>query len=245
MADKPSPEDVLSASRFAPYLAETDNDHELAMELYRWGVELAGSWHSHISYVEVAVRNSIDRQLRHWNSQQTHYGSRLSEEWTGEHNTAVPLHHILASGLASARIYASKEVERRSPRHPRYGVSPSHEDVLVHLPLGSWSRLFLNPGESSPNEQQKALWDDCLKYAFPFAKYSDQRGQMRVGRTLETFRKLRNRISHHDNLLRVQTKKRLNESLALIGSIDPGYPELIMQRKSLRRLDREDPRRRP
>jgi len=66
-----------------------------AAELYEWSNKLAGAWHSHIAYVEVAVRNAIDRQLRTWNASQvrpdgTSYLRRLDSR---QRHRGRDLHH--------------------------------------------------------------------------------------------------------------------------------------------------------
>ena len=50
---------VLSAPRFATYLAEKASDKEAALELYRWNMELSAAFFVPLQICEVSVRNSI------------------------------------------------------------------------------------------------------------------------------------------------------------------------------------------
>ena len=229
-------QDLIGPARSAPYLTATHGDPKLAAALYAWGVELAGAWHSHISYVEVAVRNAIDVQLKQWNGQ--HGGG---PEWTAPGKAGSLLHKIIGSAIADARVSAKKEAARRPTGHPRYGHHPTHDDVVAQLMFGAWSRLLMLP-HHDPHVRQKKLWSQGLCSAFPQGHSTDS-GRETAGRQLESLRLLRNRIAHHDNLLRVNTIGHLNSSLSLLSKIDSSYPSLVMSRNSLRRLVQEDPRR--
>ena len=50
---------VLSAPRFATYLAERAGDKQAALELYRWNMELSAALLVPLQICEVSVRNSI------------------------------------------------------------------------------------------------------------------------------------------------------------------------------------------
>lgn len=70
--------DLAGSARLAPYLQEADGDDERACELYLWVTDLAGALFSTIAFVEVGLRNSMDRKLRVWNDKQgIDYGGRM------------------------------------------------------------------------------------------------------------------------------------------------------------------------
>lgn len=54
--------DLAGSARLAPYLQEADGDDERACELYLWVTDLAGALFSTIAFVEVGLRNSMDRK---------------------------------------------------------------------------------------------------------------------------------------------------------------------------------------
>ena len=66
--------------------------------------------------------------------------------------------------------------------------------------------------------------------------------QASLGRQLDTLRKLRNRVAHHDNLLEVNVVHRLNGMLSVLGQINPDLATLASAKNTLRRLAKEDPR---
>lgn len=65
---------LLGTARHQTYIDAAGGDRHLAAELCEWSTKLAGSWHSHLGYIEVAVRNAIDRELSPWNASQTSAG---------------------------------------------------------------------------------------------------------------------------------------------------------------------------
>lgn len=230
---------LLGSARFQTYIDAAAGDLERAGELYAWGTSLSGAWHAHIGYIEVAVRNAIDRELRPWNA--AHSGP-YSEDWTVEHGAAQPLYGILAKPLREARDTSVREAQRRPFGHARKNATPNHDDVVAQLMFGAWARLVMPPsGPDRENERQKQLWQEALHKAFPAAE-PNERGRRYVGRQLEAIRKLRNRIAHHENLLSLPIIPRLNGSLALLSMINSEFPDLVMGRNPLRQLASEDPR---
>ena len=69
---------LAGSARFAPYLREAHGDIDRARELYLWAADLAGALFSTIAFVEVGLRNAMDRKLRAWNDQQ---GIDYGEDW--------------------------------------------------------------------------------------------------------------------------------------------------------------------
>lgn len=236
---------LLGTARHQAYIGVAGGDAHRAAELYEWSTKLAGAWHSHIGYIEVAVRNAIDRELTTWNASRTDdLGVLYGPDWTSAGRADPLLYSTISRALDEARENARKEAQRRPPGHARRGVQPNHDDVVAQLSFGSWSRLVTvpqGPKDSRANSAQIRLWEQTLHRAFPGAKPGEP-GRIWIGRQLEGVRRLRNRIAHHDNLLEVDTTARLNGSLALLACIHSDFPALVMGPNTLRQLAASDPR---
>lgn len=230
-------EAFLGQARFATYLDAAGHDVARAQDLYLWATELSGALHAQLSYVELAVRNAIDAQLSAWNAAQGY-----TSEWTAVGGAAPELYSLLRRQLATAREWAEREAGERHPSHPRHGVAVTHDDVIAQLMFGAWVKLIRPISSTESSETQKQLWADALGAAFPRAEQTE-RGRVAVGDQLETMRRLRNRVAHHDNLLAVNVPHRLNGILSLLSKVDGSFPRLAAARSPLRRLNREDPRR--
>jgi hypothetical protein len=230
---------LLGSARNQTYVDAADGDLERAGELYAWGTSLAGAWHAHIGYIEVATRNAIDRELRPWNAA---YSGTYGEDWTADGGAAQTLYGVLWKPLRDAREASVKDAQRRPLGHARKDATPNHDDIVAQLMFGAWTRLVMPPsGPNNGNARQKQLWREALHRSFPGAEPTE-RGRRYVGEQLEAIRKLRNRIAHHENLLSLPIVSRLNGSLTLLGMINRDFPDLVMGRNPLRQLAAEDPR---
>lgn len=230
---------LLGKARLEPYLKAAGGDASRALELYLWATELAGALHAQTSFVEVAVRNAIDARLSEWNDAQ---GPEYTAAWTADGATAPLLYGLLGGELRTARSWAGKEAERRSPGHLRHSSGVTHDDVIAQLMFGAWVKLIRPMSRTESQDSRQKLWSESLRHAFPNAEATDE-SRIAIGAQLETLRRLRNRIAHHDNLLGVEVNRRFRGMLSLLAKIDRSYPDLAAARSRLRRLHREDPRR--
>lgn len=234
--------DMLGAARYETYASASGRDPELTAALYAWNTDLSGAWHSHLSNVEIAIRNAMDRELSAWNATQLRNdGGKFGPDWTAPQGAHQAIYGLVSNALNNARKYAKRTADQRPSGHPRYQVPPTHDDIVSQLMFGAWSGMLIAPNESGPSESRKSLWDQCLHRAFPGADPSHA-GLREVAGHVEGLRSLRNRVAHHENLLALNTRARLNGSLKLLRFIDPALPDYAMARNRLRRIAREDPR---
>lgn len=237
MEDQDARVAFLGTARLDPYLAAAAGDLERAFALYLWATEAAGAMHAQLSFVEIAVRNALDPVIADWNETQ---GVDYGRAWALEHQAAPQLYSLMKRELSRARSNAVKAAARRVSSHPRRGIAPTRDDVLSQMTFGSWSALIA--GQRGDSARQEQFWIEVTHRAFPYAP-DTVHSRYWVGDQLEEFREIRNRIAHHDNILRVNLSKRLNFSLTLLANINPDFPALATARSPLRRLIKEDPRR--
>lgn len=231
--------DLAGSARLAPYLQEADGDDERACELYLWVTDLAGALFSTIAFVEVGLRNSMDRKLRVWNDQQ---GPEYGMDWALSKGAAPLLYDLVThKGLVGAQNLARKQSRLRPKTHPRSLAAVTHDDVVSHFMFRTWLYL-IKPTVWDQPQQCQQLWQECLSDAFPYADHSDS-GRERLAAQLDRVGKLRNRVAHHENLLSVDIHWRLRDMLGILALIDPKLPDLAMQGNRVRSLIRTDPRR--
>ena len=235
----------FSAPRLQAYLDEAQ-DYDQALDLYMWGSEVAGAFHATLSFLEIALRNAVDHQLKEWN------GKESSQVWTTRGDTRDELRAVAGKAIGAARKHAKKELERKGQSPD---VQPTHDQILAQFTFGNLSYLFIDPGYQdggSKKADRDTLWDEALKLAFPdegqpigkrVCNY--QNGRMRIGRQLEHLRQLRNRVAHHDNLLHVDIRKEIHTINSVLSKMNTELPAVAMSKSQLRRLRREDPRVQP
>lgn len=242
----------LSDARFRVYLdyarKTTGIDDETllteaAVDLYRWNVTAASTAIGYISFVEVFVRNAIDRQLRLWLA-----GQRPDrfDDWI-DVRRRNPIERIRALINSPERDYLTEAVNtalrrqrqwRSDQSHPRHGHAITRDDVFSQLTFGTWDGM-LSRSSHDPDLAH------ALMGAFPNveAAWSSEARRMprvvlpgndndphedRLRRELidrlKSIRTIRNRISHDENLLRVEFPKLRHDMYFVLNALGPDCP---------------------
>jgi hypothetical protein len=82
--------------------------------------------------------------------------------------------------------------------------------VVAGLSFAFWAGLFGRPYEE--------LWRHRLRHAFPASR---QLVRTTISRRMKELQRFRNRVAHHDSLLRQDVPSRLEDMLDIAGWIDP------------------------
>lgn len=165
---------VLSAPRFATYLAEKASDKEAALELYRWNMELSAAFFVPLQICEVSVRNSIVAAIENT------YGAN----WPWEKGFEISLRNPQFG---------------YSPRRDLIGLSklPTSGKIVAELKFVFWERMFTKSHDA-------AVWNQQFMTVFPNADSAKTVQQLRGEGfdKLGKIRDLRNRIAHHEPIFR-------------------------------------------
>lgn len=140
----------LAAPRFRSYLAVTDSDPALALELYRWNSQAAAAALVDVGHLEVALRNGYDRVLivKH-------------PEWTIDRaSTLFERVQGLRRSHGRQRELNSGSREAIAAAARGLGAEPSHGQMVAALPFGFWSQL-------TRAERAGAFWNPIIHRVFP------------------------------------------------------------------------------
>ncbi|MFP7365384.1 hypothetical protein SFC07_06370 [Corynebacterium callunae] len=214
--------------------------------LYVWQVALGSAWYETLSYVEAVIRNSVDIALRDWNKSRG-----KSEDWLND--AAIPLATLVEKATRDSKKRAEVAAKRRNPSHRRHKAPVIFDDMVSQLDFGSIVHLFPQTPPKK-NGQRKTgfsgrenLWIHGLSKGFPnlgpdtLSAWEDQfppdlpievQGGYAIGHALERLRRLRNRISHHEQTFEVEHLRRLEDARLLLDAISPDIA------KDLEKLDR-------
>ncbi|WP_062391583.1 hypothetical protein [Gordonia phthalatica] len=116
----------------------------------------------------------------------------------------------------------------------------THDDVISQLTFGNWSTLLGFTATPDPSSVEQ-IWAEALHRAFPKA-HGGTSGRRFVGTRLDRLRRVRNRVSHHENLLEVDASNRLKDLLAVLSTIDSEAPSWAMANSRVRAVVAQDPR---
>ena len=143
-------------------------DEKRAILHYQSNIELAESFYSTLSTMEVALRNAISREL------ETMTGR---EDWYAIFPTTP--------GLNSLNRYITQATKQIVGRHE----TPTPSKIIAELTLGFWVSLF-------NAEYELILWKS-LRRAFPYLPKCERK-RKNVSAPLNSFRAFRNRVFHHE-----------------------------------------------
>lgn len=129
---------VFSTQRMEKYFNRYPNDAKKAINHYHLNIELSESFYSCLSIFEVALRNSLNRELT----------EKFGEEWYLKFGTTPGL-----KNLENNINLAKKQIIKRNE-------NITANKVIAELTLGFWVRL-LNA------EYELVLWKS-LRKAFPY-----------------------------------------------------------------------------
>ena len=162
-------EKVFSTKRMGRYFS-IHKDEKRAILHYQSNIELAESFYSTLSTMEVALRNAISREL------ETMTGR---EDWYAIFPTTP--------GLNSLNRYITQATKQIVGRHE----TPTPSKIIAELTLGFWVSLF-------NAEYELILWKS-LRRAFPYLPKCERK-RKNVSAPLNSFRTFRNRVFHHESI---------------------------------------------
>jgi hypothetical protein len=168
---------LLSTARLQPYLDQAGT-LEAALSLYDWNARLSAAFWEVIEGVEIVVRNAMHHALSE------HHGPRWFDDSS------------LFDRRTDERIRATlgRVAERTGPRPAPPGL------FLSESTFGLWIGLLAKGGKTSSGTSvlhQDTLWP-ALVHAFP----GGPRHQAKTLAVLRWPHQVRNRIAHHENLIR-------------------------------------------
>jgi len=189
----------LSAERIRPYIARAGGSKVRAIWLYERNTAMSEALYGVIQGVEVSLRNAIHREL----------STRFGATWPDIVQLEQPQRDKLT--IAKSEITRDKR-----------SVTPGA--LVAQLSLGFWTSLI-----SAVYEKQ--FWVPCLHRAFPNALQrkttadgtarSAPIGRKEIFEQLDKIRNVRNRIAHHEPILKLDLPKLYSESITVISWVCP------------------------
>lgn len=170
MSEKELLEKVFSTQRMSRYFALYPHDDARAILHYKENLKVASALYTSLSVFEVTLRNALSREMSIYTGRSDWYSIFDVEESLSE----------LRYDIQSAKSHISNRGEKITP-----------DKIVSELTFGFWVTM-LN------SEYELTLWKP-LRKAFPFMP-KVLRKRKNVSAPCNTFRKLRNRIFHHESI---------------------------------------------
>lgn len=199
--DKSYYEKVFSNQRMAKYFEMHSDNEETAILHYKINIELSEAFYTILSIYEVALRNSLNRELI------TYFGTT---EWYLNIANQIGLNNL--KGMINT---AQKHIAKRNE-------IVTGDKMVAELTLGFWVRL-LNA------EYERILWKP-IRRAFPYLEKSKKQ-RNKVSSPLNKIRDFRNRVFHHEPISwNLNSLEETNARILMVmGWLNRDLPELALE----------------
>lgn len=224
---------VLTPPRLAPYLAQSGNDLQVAIDLYVWNIKASARLYGPLAILEVTLRNALSRELS------AIFGTA---DWANDpgfevlaRTVAIAVPRNLPTGkppnrgtdlladITKTRDRVNLELTKKARKNPGAGLpaAANTDDIVAALDFGFWTKLLnqdLEPG----------LYFAGLYKAFPNAPLKGKyppRGP--ISNTLNGLRVLRNRVMHFEPLFRRNLADDIRDIIVTCSLIDTTAAEWI------------------
>ena len=209
-----SPEWLFYERHFAPtrmahYLKEFDGDAVRARALYGWNNEISAGFWEVLAYLEVALRNTIDCQMK---------ARRLA---------AGDQRHWLMSenpNLIQLNSRLGKDLEEAKRRVLQNGKELTGEQMLSELSFNFWTLMIAN--------KTKRYWPD-LAGGF---LCMPNRSSKELSELLNEVRNFRDRIGHHHRIWNFDLASMNQKILRIAEFIDPEFQAWLNAKSRVERL---------
>jgi hypothetical protein len=188
---------TLSPRRFDTYSIAAGHSAERALALYLWNAKLGASFHVPIQAVEVALRNRVSNALT------TEFGVHW---WRNGRFSSI---------IDRERI---RDLETVRSRIAKKGLRLETDQIVAGLSFGFWVGR-LQPKYNPP------IWAAHLRPSFPHLPNSDSRTSLfKLCGDVANFR---NRISHHEPLLKSDVTAVFSDTMKLLAWLCPHTAEWV------------------
>ena len=206
---------VLSKPRFQTYLNASGHDADRAWRMYLWNARLGEAFHLPVQTAEVGLRNSIDVVLT----------ELFGPNWGSSHRFESSLDDRAQQDLVTVK----KRIKNK-------GQQIDNGQIVASLSFGFWVGLL-------HRKHYPAIWSKHLTTGFPHLPNNVTRQDVFL--RAQEVNKLRNRISHHEPIIRVDISKEYGAILELLEWICPVTSILLKPHFRVSMVMRERPRPKP
>lgn len=201
----------LSVRRFETYLKAAGYNAERALQLYLWNARLGAAFHLPVQAVEVSLRNRINTVLV----------AEFGPDWWRE-----------TQFLELADHDRMRDLDMVKARTIRRGALLDTDQVVASLSFGFWAGML-------HRRYNPRIWGRHLILGFPGLPSDIDRD--RLHQAVIKVARLRNRISHHEPLIKSNVMQHLQDIMTLLRWLCPETAAWIKPHCEVPKVIREKP----
>lgn len=198
---------MLPIKRLSRYINFCNGDYEKAVRLYRWNTAVGASFYGPLQALEITLREKIISTLT------AYYG----DHWFD--NPKLELDNWTVKKLNESR----KRIHGKQ-------TSTEKNAFLLNLSFGFWVKLLdagsERDGMLPKSDYEKTLWRPALRKAFPF---NDNLTRREVYILINSLRRLRNHIAHHEPIFQRGLKSDYQTILRILRWMSPVAEQWVVE----------------
>lgn len=202
---------VLSPERMTTYLVAAGRDDSRAMRLYIWNARVGEAFHIPIQAVEVGLRNCVNHALV----------SQFGPDWWQD-----PRY------LALIDFDRQNDLDLVMRRIRNRNLQRVTGQIVAGLSFGFWVGML----QARYNIE---IWSRQLRVAFPH--FPEGRARKSLAKVASDIATLRNRISHHEPLIKRSLLDDYKDVMMMLGWVCPTKLEWVRPHCRLPDLVRQKP----
>ncbi|MGH1979075.1 Abi family protein [Rothia sp. L_38] len=215
--------EVLTDARFEQYLVAANRDYSAAKELYAWNTRISGAFYELLSYVEVSLRNAVDKVLKEYEPPAS-VVVNSNKSWWFSNPAFLKDAHLKFADTAVGHL-------QRNDRTKKYNYS--RDKIISSITFGLWEEIFSKDYEN--------IFRQHLVYAFPDRRLTDIKMRKDVLERVSSLRLLRNRIAHHQHIFHLPLEERFDQAIEIITAIDKDFADWVESNSQVKYLLSERP----
>lgn len=205
---------TLSDPRFATYLQHCNNNKTLALQLYKWNVEISSAFIIPLHFLEISIRNAVVEGIESVHTQ--------NWAWNQGYIRSLP---------NPPRGYSPQRNLQEVARH-----QPTTGKVVAELKFVFWEKMFTSRHDTR-------IWNHHINNVFPHTPNSMTVAQIRevLHNDIFVVRKLRNRIAHHEPIFSRNLQDDYNKIRELVSWRDTATSDWMNNIQSVTNLIPQKP----
>lgn len=188
---------VISDGRLGTYLVAAGFNPARALKLYIWNAQVGEAFHLPIQAVEVGLRNRVNAALV----------AGFGQDWWKEESLIALLDDERKGDLA----LVLRRIRNRN-------LSEETGQIVAGLSFGFWVGML-------QGQYNRDIWSRQLRQAFPSLPADRSRKSLAKAAARVAF--IRNRISHHEPIIKLDLAKENATLMGLLGWICPHKLEWV------------------
>ncbi|GHU28729.1 hypothetical protein FACS1894152_6690 [Bacilli bacterium] len=197
-------EKYITRERLEPYLKLTNGDFEMAVRLYVLYTKINESLYFPLQNVELTVRNSFYKII----------AEKYGDNWIFDTK-------YLLKGRDKSNDLLIKQINLAIERKKRKQINI--DDLISNLSFGFWTTLL-------DSNFEVFFWRPCLRKLF--RKSSNVLLRKEIQTEIKFIKEARNRIFHHENLLKYNLLDTYNKITSFIGLISEEFASWTREQSS-------------